>query len=109
MSTSPAHPTEPLRCQICQRTATLNWHSLDDDLLDRADCRAADGAGTWVCGICEEALHRWMSEHPGPGSSRKAETEMLNRLAALINTKSRPYRQRKRDRAPEEDTYERLD
>lgn len=97
MSTSPAHNDEPLRCELCQRTMTLSWHSLERDLLDRAECRNSGGEGMWVCGLCEEALHRWMAEHPGPGSSRKAEAEMVSRLANLINTKPRPYRRRKRD------------
>ena len=86
--------SEPVRCQLCQRTSVLAWHCLQTDVLDRAECRVTAGDGIWVCEICEEAMHRWMAQHPGPGSARAAEQEMIARLSRFIAGQPRPYRRR---------------
>lgn len=88
--------TEPLNCELCQRVSVLAFHTTSTDLVDRAECRRADGDGMWLCSICEEGVHRWMAEHPGEGSAQAAVDEMVNRLLNLIDGPPRKYRRQRR-------------
>lgn len=98
MTTSDPVPgsTEPLNCELCQRVSVLAFHTTSTDLVDRAACRRADGDGMWLCSICEEAVHRWMAEHPGEGSAQAAVDEMIQRLLKLIDGPPRKYRRQRR-------------
>lgn len=87
---------EPLNCDLCQRVSVLQFHTTSTDLVDRAECRRAVGDGIWLCSICEEAVHRWMAEHPEPGSTQAAVDEMVQRLLNLINGPPRKYRRQRR-------------
>jgi hypothetical protein len=98
MTTSDPVPgsTEPLNCELCQRVSVLQFHTTTSDVLDRAECRRTDGAGMWLCSICEEGVHRWMAENPGPGSAQAAVNEMVQRLLNLIDGPPRKYRRQRR-------------
>ncbi|NUL44060.1 hypothetical protein F7P69_02445 [Cellulosimicrobium funkei] len=98
MTTSDPVPgsIEPLICELCQRVSVLQFHTTSTDLLDRAECRRADGDGMWLCSICEEAVHRWMADNPGEGSSQAAVDEMVQRLLNLIDGPPRKYRRQRR-------------
>lgn len=94
MTTSVPVPgsAEPLNCDLCQRVSVLQFHTTSTDLVDRAECRRADGNGIWLCSICEDAVHRWMAEHPGEGAAQAALDEMVQRLLHLIDRPPRKYR-----------------
>jgi hypothetical protein len=98
MTTSDPVPgsAEPLNCELCQRVSVLQFHTTSTDMVDRAECRRAGGDGMWLCSICEEGVHRWMAEHPGPGSAQKAVNEMVQRLLNLIDGPPRKYRRQRR-------------
>ncbi|MGM7670254.1 hypothetical protein [Microbacterium sp. A93] len=102
MTTSVPVPgsAEPLNCELCQRISVLAFHTTRNDVLDRAECRRTDGHGMWLCSICEEAVHRWMAQHPGPGSAQQAVNEMIQRLSGLIDGPPRKYRRQR----PTDDT-----
>lgn len=92
---------EPLNCELCQRVSVLQFHNTSADHVDRAECRRADGTGMWLCPICEEAVHRWMAEHPGPGCSQRAVDEMVRRLLSMIDGPPRRYRRQHRNDSTE--------
>ncbi|HRO95039.1 hypothetical protein [Citricoccus sp.] len=98
MTTSDPVPgsTEPLNCELCQRVSVLQFHTTSTDLLDRAECRRANGDGMWLCSICEEGVHRWMAANPGEGSAQAAVDEMVQRLLNLIDGPPRKYRRQRR-------------
>ncbi|MEO9246803.1 hypothetical protein ABDK96_03825 [Citricoccus nitrophenolicus] len=87
---------EPLNCELCQRVSVLQFHTTGTDLVDRAECRRADGDGMWLCSICEEGVHRWMAANTGPGSAQAAVDEMIQRLLNLIDGPPRKYRRQRR-------------
>ncbi|XKH55579.1 hypothetical protein LG293_09945 [Citricoccus nitrophenolicus] len=102
MTTSVPVPgsTEPLNCELCQRVSVLQFHATSTNVLDRAECRRSAGDGMWLCSICEDAVHRWMAEHPGPGSAQTAVDEMVQRLLNLIDGPPRKYRRQHRTDDP---------
>lgn len=85
-------------CAICQRDQPLFFHCTGVDITDRAECRTGgDDAveeGVWLCTMCEDAVHRWMADHPGAGAADKAVNAMYVRLAKAIFAPPRPYRRR---------------
>ncbi len=98
MTTSVPVPgsAEPLNCDLCQRVSVLQFHTTSTDLVDRAECRRSDGDGMWLCSICEDAVHRWMAEHPGEGAAQTAVDEMVQRLLNLLDGPPRKYRRHRR-------------
>lgn len=84
-------------CQICQRFQPLVWHCTQSSAVDRAKCRQMLGSGLWVCSLCEEALHRWMRQHPSEKASEVAVTALLDRLTERLLGPRRKYRKRRGD------------
>lgn|SRR5699024_917716 len=82
-------------CQICQRFQPLVWHNTEKTILDRAHCRRTKGQGIWVCAMCEEAIHRWIKNHPGENAGTEAVEGLLDRLANRLLGPRRKYRKRR--------------
>lgn len=91
-------PESPLgTCGICQRSQPLSFHATSADIVDRAQCRTTSDAetGIWLCSMCEDAVHRWMNEHPGPGSADRSVNAMFVRLSNALFAPPRRYRRKK--------------
>lgn len=75
----------PVACEICGRTAELEWHCISEDHHDKRACTAAGGAGYWLCAdLCHNTIHQKMAADPSPGSAARVVTTGLRRLAGAV-------------------------
>lgn len=84
-------------CELCSRFEPLFWHCTSKAVVDRARCRRTHGEGLWLCALCEEGVHRWMKQHPGPQAGQHAVDAMVQRLAKTLLAKPRKYRKTLRE------------
>ena len=91
------------RCFICHNSERAQyWHTTENSILDRAECRATGSSqGEWLCSVCEESVHLWMKENAEvPNAAAAAISVMIDRLRDAI---FQPRKTRRRGESRGED------
>lgn len=95
--TLPGVVEPPLACEICQRFALTQWHTIVEDHAGLDTCSAAGGSGYWLCAWCHEAAHQHMATHPGGHAAQAAVLDLLHRFTTVIETRPRSYKRSRSD------------